>query len=380
MKKVFVAILSFYLSFAVAQNSDIQSTHYNVITTAVPLLDLVTMAGVNGVGDIGVVATDNNYSAGLVSNPALLSSDKLRFGFLATVKNQTPSMLSVIVPLSRKLQMAYLVNRNTFSLIFDVDSLGIDKHLQLKDSYHSLRAAYAINDKWSLGLGMKYYKSESATVTDNSYYRDLAAHGLCFDLGMNYRNTIFKNNTVDINYGIGASITNFGAKVSYNESPNKDFLPTDLNIGGIVSCQKIFDNDMKLDLSVLYQADKLLVPTNPERDSFGNITAGKDNNRSAFNALFTSFADAPDGAKEEFREIAHHIGTEVALHIKEKISLSLKAGAFFENKYKGDRHYQTVGLGAEVYGFKVDLSHVFSPTNFLLNNTNHLTVGYVMNI
>jgi hypothetical protein len=88
-------------------------------------------------------------------------------------------------------------------------------------------------------------------------------------------------------------------------------------------------------------ANKLLVPSLPETDAQGNIVRGKDPNRSVLNALFSSFADAPGGCKEELQEVRISCGTELSFDK----SFFLRTGISLENRLKGSRKFFGFGVG-----------------------------------
>jgi hypothetical protein len=137
---------------------------------------------------------------------------------------------------------------------------------------------------------------------------------------------------------IGTAITNIGPKISVEGSNTKNFLPTNFAIG-IAYTHPNADNTSQF--TVALDANKLLVPTPPEIDNNQNIIAGKDPNRSVLNALFSSFNDAPQGFKEELREIRVNAGAEFAY---EK-SFFLRAGLSLESKTKGNRKFVGLGVG-----------------------------------
>ncbi len=104
--------------------------------------------------------------------------------------------------------------------------------------------------------------------------------------------------------------------------------------------------------------NKLLVPTPPERDEAGNIVRGKNPDRSLLSGMFGSFADAPNGASEELKEVMISSGIEYWYND----TFAARLGYFNENSLKGNRKYLTVGTGFRRKTFGIDVAYLV-PTN-----------------
>jgi hypothetical protein len=72
------------------------------------------------------------------------------------------------------------------------------------------------------------------------------------------------------------------------------------------------------------------------------------------NGMFKSFGDAPDGFKEELREIMLSMGAEYWYNN----TFAGRVGYFYENKYKGNRKFLTFGLGLRYKKFGLDLAYM----------------------
>lgn len=119
-------------------------------------------------------------------------------------------------------------------------------------------------------------------------------------------------------YAFGGLIQNMGAKISYTNSQNKDFIPTTLRLGASANVEF----DQYNSLMVTAEINKLLVPTLPYylkkpngEDSLGLdgkkiIQYGKDANVGVVKGMYQSFYDAPGGFKEEMKEVNWSIGAE----------------------------------------------------------------------
>ena len=123
-------------------------------------------------------------------------------------------------------------------------------------------------------------------------------------------------------------------------------------------------------MSVMLDFNKLLVPTPPvyAKDTTGQpvigpdgkyvIAQGKDPNRSVVNGMFSSFGDAPGGTKEELKEITYSIGVEYWYDKQ----FALRAGYFYENEFKGNRKYFTLGAGIKYSVFGLDFAYLIPAT------------------
>jgi hypothetical protein len=116
----------------------------------------------------------------------------------------------------------------------------------------------------------------------------------------------------------------------------------------------------------------LLIPTPPLRDNNGTIVRGRDPEKTGVIAgIFGSFSDAPDGIKEEFREITLSAGVEYWYNN----FFALRGGYFIENKAKGGNKYLTTGLGFKINNYNLDLAYLV-PTSqgSPLSNTWRITL------
>lgn len=84
------------------------------------------------------------------------------------------------------------------------------------------------------------------------------------------------------------------------------------------------------------------------------IAKGKDPYRSVVSGMFGSFSDAPGGLKEELREINIAVGAEYWYDNQ----FAIRGGFFYENKYKGNRKYFTLGAGLRYNVFGLDFSYL----------------------
>jgi len=161
------------------------------------------------------------------------------------------------------------------------------------------------------------------------------------------------------NITIGATISNIGAKISYTEDKNKDFLPGNLGIG--VAWDIDFDDFNRLTLA--FDINKLLVPT-PKHNQDPEYDIDEDGiadhrQKSLFSGVFGSFTDAPNGFSEEINEIMYSIGLEYWYDKQ----FAVRAGYYYEHPTKGNRQFLTAGIGLKYNIFGLNLSYLIPTSN-----------------
>ncbi|MGY8712092.1 hypothetical protein RAD16_40760, partial [Bradyrhizobium sp. 18BD] len=83
-----------------------------------------------------------------------------------------------------------------------------------------------------------------------------------------------------------------GGKVSYGDVSNLNFQPTTLRLG-IAEYLHVGRKNL---LGLSFDANRLLIPTPPVRDSKGNIVKGKDPAKvTALGTFLENWSSAPDG-------------------------------------------------------------------------------------
>ena len=184
----------------------------------------------------------------------------------------------------------------------------------------------------------------------------------------------------------GFNISNIGSKVSYDGGTNSAFLPTNLRLG-FSFLFPIYDYNT---LSINFDANKLLVPAAPRQsdytyeDEYGNTqydteaynrAKDKFNNTGSISGIFKSFSDAPGGFKEELREIYFSTGLEYSYNRR----FFVRAGYYYENKYKGNRQYATFGAGFSLNVFSLDAAYVLATAQSSpLDQTMRFTLSFDM--
>jgi len=327
-------------------SNNILAQQLNPIITAFPSLRVPASAKGLSMGDCGIAsATENQQLWYNAAKTAFMQN------YHQVSISYTP-WLAAISDDSRFMNVNYVANTSSssaFGIALSYLRLG---NVQTRDNNGALIAQYNSNEfnlsinyalqlseNNSLGVGLRFLDSQPGQIYDPVNYTTIPKHLFSASADISYYQKIEIDEAKKIE--IGAAITNFGPKISIDGGGEKTFLPTNLGIG-ISYTQS--NNDNTNQFTIALDANKLLVPTPPQYDASGNITAGKDPNRSVLNALFSSFIDAPGGFKEELREIRINAGAEFAF---EK-SFFLRSGISLENQTKGNLKF--VGFGAGYKG------------------------------
>ncbi len=377
MKKLAIFSAAAIVSLAVsAQTTDGLSDQLNPLITGVPSLSIGPDAVAGGMGDVGVATVPDNSSQHW--NSSKYAQMQSSAGFTI---NYTPWLRSLGVSdidlayLSGYYQISRLAGTVSSSLRFF--SLGEIALRESKDAVAINVKPYELafdigyermlSEHFSMGVVFRYICSDLSAKTDDNYH---TGHAFGADINGYYELPIdIKTGTSK--FAFGFNISNLGTKISYDDGETSNFLPTDLRIG--FSYLVPFNRYNRLSFSVDF--DKLMVPTRKvnERtakklygDNYGSHKENSTNyykvedeyytDISSMKGLFWSFADAPGGAKEEFKEINFGIGMEYAYNEQ----FFGRVGYHNEAKSKGNRKYFTFGAGFRLSAFRLDVGYVLS--------------------
>lgn len=236
--------------------------------------------------------------------------------------------------------------------------------------------AHSFNRNLSIGLGLKYIKSDYGNVGTITGLESKPVNTFALNIGTEYRSDFKISENSLLNYHIGGAISNFGPKVKRSSDPNeiKNFIPTTLRIGFLINPDFYLTDKFRLNLDFAYQADKYLTPTFPIYNDSMGIIKGKNPNISSFQALYQSFYDAPNGTKEELHEITHKLGTEVRINYDNQLYFAIRLGKTMIDKSKG-QGFNTKGFGLGIYGFTLDYKRINS-TYSGLDKTWAISLGF----
>lgn len=225
-----------------------------------------------------------------------------------------------------------------------------------------------IGRDFSTGINLKYIHSNLIGAQVVNGIASKPASNVAGDLSFFYTNEkpSTKNKDRGMRYSAGAVISNIGGKINYGRGAF--YIPTNLKVGGAIN----FKLDAHNQFNFLLDANKLLIPTPPLRDNNGTIVKGRDPETTGVIAgIFGSFSDAPDGFKEELREVTLSTGVEYWYNN----FFALRGGYFMESNIKGGSKYVTTGLGFKINNYNLDLAYLV-PTSqgSPLSNTWRITL------
>lgn len=346
-------------------------TIINPITTAVPFLGISPDAGAGGMGDLGV-ATRPDYASmhwNLAKAPFQERATSIGISYSPWLRALIPDVNLAYVGFNQKIKDFGAVSASLryFSLgnvtFTDVSGGVIGNY---NPNEFAIDAGYSMKliDKLSMGVAFRFIYSNltlGQSVGGQATKPGLAGAG---DISLYYENRDWKIGKMPVVFRFGTAFTNIGSKIKYTETARADFIPINFRFGPSLEMQ--LDQEGLHSLMIAAEVNKLMVPTNPsyERDSSGFIIVdtqgnpvvqfGQSPNRSVVGGMFTSFADAPGGVREEFHEYNLSIGMEYWYN---RI-FAVRAGYFNEAQQKGNRKYVTLGLGLRYSVFGFDFSYL----------------------
>jgi hypothetical protein len=321
------------------------------ITTAVPFLAITPDARHAALGDAGVASSPDAVSA-FWNAGKLVFVDKSYGGSLS----YTPWLGKIINDMWIFQGSGYYKIRQEEAVAvsfkyFDLGEISFrdNNNIPLGDfnpKEMAFDATYSrmLSQNLSVGLTGRYiYSNLTGAFSGNDAQ---AGNTAAMDIGVFYTKPIqrsARNSTLSL----GAQISNIGPKLSYTDNANKDFLPTNLKLGGAFLTQLDAFNS----ITFLLDFNKLMVPSPSES---GSTTKEK----TVLSGMFGSFSDAPDGFSEEIHEVMSSLGIEYWY----RDIFAARVGYFLEAKDKGDRKYMTAGVGFRRTNFGIDIAYIV-PTN-----------------
>ncbi len=340
----------------------------NNIITAVPFLLITPDARTGAMGEAGVATIPDANSAS--NNPAKLAFLDKPYGFSASyspwLKSLVPDInlayISGFYKLNETSTLASSLRYFSLGQIQLTDMSQADLGIYSPNEF-SFDATYAkrFGDEFSLGTTARFIYSNLTSGQFSAGQQTKAGKAFALDVAGYY-----KNQTVmfgkDAILAFGANFSNIGTKINYVGGGQSYFLPTNMKIGAATTL--IVDDYSQF--TVALDFNKLMVPTQPIRDTDGNIISGKDPDRSVPSGIFGSFSDAPGGFNEEIKEVSIAVGAEYWYNQQ----FALRAGYFYDAPDKGDRRYFTLGAGLKYNIFNIDFAYLLAdPQKSPLANT-----------
>ena len=390
-----ILLLSAQTAFSQKRESDVRQ--FNPVYTGVTSLSIAPDSRAGAMGDVGC-ATDPYMD----NNSQYWNPSKYPFA------NSQAGISLCYTPWLRK-------------LVSDIDLANLTGYYKLDDysalsgslTYFSLGEVIAItgssqviirpyemaldfdysrklSENFSAAVGMRFIYSDLQYT-----YSDDVFPGKAFsaDISMFYQNYIGLGRR-DCLLGLGLNASNIGSKISYDGGQTNEFIPTNLRLGASLT----IPIDEYNSFAISADANKLMVPTKPTYQQFmdseypGKPSDDPDymtyiseynqwvagtgyNEMSPIAGIFKSFSDAPGGMEEELREIYWGVGAEYNYNDQ----FFLRGGYHYENEYKGNRKYFTVGAGFRMNVFSLDAAYLISTAQSNpLDQTLRFTLSFDM--
>ena len=315
------------------------------ITTAVPFLLISPDARHAALGDAGVASSPDANSS--YWNPAKLVFIETAYGGTISytpwlgkiINDMSVSYLSGYYKFTKEQAVSMALKYFDLGEIFFTEDGVNGTNFNPREFSFDLTYSRKLTEELSLGLTGRYIHSNLTGAFNSGGVDARPGKSVAADIGIFYTKQL--PGTLSSNLSLGASISNIGAKITYSDNNNKDFLPTNLRLGGAYTTSL----DSYNTLTFLLDFNKLLVPT-------------IDKDQSLLRGMFSSFTDAPGGFSEEVHEIATSMGVEYWYN---KV-FAARLGYFLEAYDKGNRKYLTMGAGFRRNTFGFDIAYLV-PTN-----------------
>ncbi|MBC7451543.1 MAG: type IX secretion system outer membrane channel protein PorV, partial [Cytophagales bacterium] len=308
-KIIATSLLLFCLGLFKSQAQSLKSGDLQTITTAVPFLTITPDARAGGMGDVGV-ATSPDANA-TFWNPAKLAFIKTDMGVAISynpwlrklVNDMSLSYISAYKKLRK--EDAIAINFEYFNLgqvTFTDNAGGVIRDFQPNEFAIGTDYSRMLSKHFSLGLGLKFFRSDLAGNYQNSTTGQISKsiNSVAADIGAYYTKDMLVKGK-NSNLGLGLCISNIGPKVTYTTVDQKDFIPTNLRLGGTYTIEA----DQFNKFSASFDANKLLVPSMP-----WDSTGKNPKDMGIAQGMMSSFVDSPGGFKGELNEIILCMGAE----------------------------------------------------------------------
>lgn len=405
-RNLVIVMIGLLASPTMAQTSRDWLLQLNTITTAVPFLIINPETRGGGMGDVGVSTSPDGASQHWNVSKYAFIEDKAGVSISYTpwlralVPDISISYLSGYYKINKMSAIAGSMRYFSLGNIQFTDQFG-NNTVQFTPNEFAFDLSYSrkLSRRLSAGLGARYINSNLTGGQTVQQATTGPGRTVATDLGVYYQNedlTVFNK---DATLAWGVSVSNLGAKISYTNTSNQDYLPINLRLGPRMTW--MLDDYNKI--SVAVDLNKYLVPSPPvyqpvyQIDSSGNvaidpngdpiieygmdpvIASGMDPDRPTVNGAISSFYDAPGivsfengvtpvvepGSRfgEELREISYGIGAEYWYDDQ----FAFRLGYYGEHISKGNRKFITVGAGLRLSVFGLDFSYLvpayFGSTN-----------------
>ena len=366
-----------------------QKGMFNPVLTAVTSLSIAPDSRAGAMGDVGA-ATDpdvNSQYWNPAKYPFAISPAGFSLAYTPWLRQLVSDIdLANLVGYYRIGDYQAISGSLTYFSLGEVwaDNIAIHPYEMSVDFAYSRM----LSETFSASVGMRYI------LSDLQYnYDDDITPGNAFaaDIAFFYSNYVMLGRReCMLNFGLNAS--NIGSKISFDGGNTNQFIPTNLRLGTSLMIPVDEYNTVTISADV----NKLMVPTKPSYRQFLDETYGEDfeddsysyaseyqswldergyNDVSPIAGIFQSFSDAPGGLREELQEIYWGVGVEYGYNNQ----FFLRGGYHYENEYKGNRKYFTLGTGFKMSVFSLDAAYLISTAQSNpLDQTLRFTLSFDM--
>lgn len=345
-----------------------QKEQFNPVYTGVTSLSIAPDARAGALGDVGV-ATEPDVNS-QYWNPAKYPFNIARAG---VSMSYTPWLRQLVSDIDL-INLAGFYRIGDYSAVsasltyFSLGEVFVENEMTIKPYEMALDVAYSrmLSETFSAAVALRYIHSD----LQYNYAEDMSpGSAFAADIAMYYNNYVILGNR-ECMLGLGLNVSNIGTKISYDDGATNEFIPTNLRLGASL----LIPIDEYNTISFSADLNKLLVPTRPTYSQFLEESGYEEGDNSYFSeyqtwlestgyndispisGIFKSFSDAPGGFSEELKEIYGGIGVEYCYNQQ----FSVRGGYHYENEYKGNRKYFTVGAGFRMNVFSLDAAYLVS--------------------
>jgi hypothetical protein len=381
-----IAIVNVWQTKAQTSGSVLNNSGESIpLTTSVPFLRIIPDARGGALGDVGLATTPDANA--IFHNAAKLAFLNKPYGVSL---NYVPWLRSLV-------NDVYLLHATGYGKFGKNDNQAIAGsiryfslgQIQFTDQIGNSLGDFKPNEfAADVAYSRILAKGFSAAIAMRFIYSNLAGgqivQGISIKPGMAASSDIgfYYNKDIDLNkmksnFGVGLNFSNLGSKITYTSSAERDFIPMNMGLG----FRYTLDVNDYNQFNIAFDVNKLLVPTpvpqyltnkdgrvltNPDGSPKKNPDFDKDNNgvadyreKSVPAAIFSSFADAPGGFKEEMKEFTIGAGVE---YWYDQL-FAVRAGYFYESPDKGKRRFLSLGIGLRYNVFGIDFAYLVPTTS-----------------
>ena len=345
-----------------------QKEQLNPVYTGVTSLSIAPDARAGSLGDVGVATEPDANSQ--YWNPAKYPFNIARAG---VSMSYTPWLRQIVSDIDL-VNLAGFYRIGDYSAVsaslsyFSLGEVFVENEMTIKPYEMAFDVAYSrmLSETFSAAIALRYIFSD----LQYDYTEDMSpGHAFAADIALYYNKYLFMGNRECL-LGLGLNASNIGTKISYDGGATNQFIPTNLRLGAslLIPLNEYNTISVSLDLN------KLMVPTKPSYSKFleeNGYEQGDNsyyseyqtwlestgyNDISPISGIFKSFSDAPGGFSEELKEIYGGVGVEYCYNQQ----FSVRGGYHYENEYKGNRKYFTLGTGFKMSVFSLDAAYLIS--------------------